>query len=227
MPFLKEALLIVKKDLRIEFREKSLLLSMAMFALLIQVILNISFDAETEAMLRIAPGMLWLPILLSATLGFSRYGIAERKNDALTGLLFSPIDRGALFLGKLLGNLVVVLTVAMISVPSFFLFMKQPYPESLSLLMATVVLGSWGFTALGVFLSTLALSSSITELLIPVMLFPLSVPLLIAMVRLTEMALFPSVGGGLLLWLVVISGYNVIFTIVPLLLFDLLLEVSE
>jgi heme exporter protein B len=225
MPFLREAFLIAKKDLRIQFRDKSLLLSMGLFALLIQVILNISFDAEQEAMKRIAPGILWLPILLSALLGFSKYGSIEQENSALTGLLVSPIDRGALFLGKWLGNFFVVLCVGLVSVPAFFLFMKLPYPESPGLLVITVVLGTWGFTAMGVFLSTLASSSSITELLVPIMLFPLSIPLLIAIVSLTEIALFPSIETGQLLWLSLLVGYNLIFTIIPMLLFDLLLEV--
>jgi heme exporter protein B len=225
MSFLREAFLIAKKDLRIQFRDKSLLLSMGLFALLIQVILNISFDAEQEAMKRIAPGILWLPILLSALLGFSKYGSIERENEAMTGLLISPMDRGALFLGKWLGNVFVVLCVALVSVPAFFLFMKLPYPQSPVLLAATVVLGSWGFTSMGVFLSALASSSSITELLVPIMLFPLSIPLLIAIVRLTEMALFPSLETGQFLWLSLLVGYNLIFTLIPMLLFDLILEV--
>jgi heme exporter protein B len=225
MAFLRDALWVAKKDLRIQFRERSLLLSMGLFALLVQVILSISFDAQQDAMKRIAPGILWLPILLSALLGFSRYGAVERDNGALNGLLLSPMDRGSLFLGKWLGNVFVVLCVALISVPAFFLFMKLPYPQSLILLTVTVILGSWGFTAMGVFLTTLAESSSISELLVPIMLFPLSVPLLIAIVRLTEIALFPSLGAGQFLWISLLLGYNLIFTLIPMLLFDLILEV--
>ncbi|GAB7388540.1 heme exporter protein CcmB [Bacillaceae bacterium] len=224
MRFFKQTLLIVQRDLRIEFRRKSLLLSMGIFSLLIQVVLHISFDARKEAMQAIAPGILWLPILLAAMLGFSRYGAAERENGALTGILISPIDRGALFLGKLLGNLVVVLLVAAVSVPSFFLFLKQPFPQSPGLLVTTLFLGSWGFVAVGIFLATLALSSSITELLVPIMLFPLSVPLIIGIVRLTEIALYPTLASDQLLWVSVLIGYDLIFTIIPMLLFDLLLE---
>jgi len=225
MPFLKQTLLIIQRDLRIEFREKSLLLSMPIFAILMQVMLNISFDAKQEAMKSIAPGILWLPILLAAMMSFNKYGDAERANSALDALLISPIDRGALFLGKLLGNLLLVVCIALISVPAFFLFMNQPYPHSLGLLIGTIILGAWGFTAIGIFLSTLALSSSITQFLIPIMLFPLSIPLLIASIRLTEIALFPSLGEGVLLWISVLVGYNLIFTLIPMLLFDLLLEV--
>jgi len=225
MLFLKQTLLMLQKDLRIEFREKSLLLSLPIFAVLMQVMLNISFDAQQEAMRSIAPGILWLPILLAAMISFSKYGDAERTNGALEGLLISPIDRGALFLGKLLGNLFLILCIALISVPAFFLFMNQPYPNSPGLLIGVIILGAWGFTAIGIFLSTLALSSSITQLLIPIMLFPLSIPLLIASIRLTEMALFPSLGEGVLLWILVLVGYNLIFTFIPMLLFDLLLEV--
>jgi heme exporter protein B len=119
------------------------------------------------------------PVRSAAMLGFSKYGASERDNGAWTGLLLSPIDRGSIFLGKLMGNGLMVLCVAFVSVPSFFLFMKQPVPQSMGLLAAALILGTWGFTAIGVFLSTLVQSSSITELLIPIMLFPLAVPLLI------------------------------------------------
>lgn len=224
MQFLNDVLIIVRRDLLIEFREKTLLLSMAIFAILIQMLLNVSFDAQTEAMKRIAPGMLWLPIVLAAMLGFSKYGATERQNGANIALLISPIDRGALFLGKLIGNLLMVLSIALLSVPAFFLFLKMPYPQSPFFLIAIIFLGTWGFSAMGIFLSTLAIFSSITELLIPIMLFPLSIPLFISLVRLTEVALFPSINADQLLWLSVVAGYNLIFTIVPMLLFDTLLE---
>lgn len=225
MQFIKDTVLIFKKDLQIEFRQKSLILSMLIFSILIEVIIIISFDAKREAMQIIAPGLLWLPILLSAMIGFNKYGAAERENGALTGILLSPIDRGALFLGKLAGNLLLVLIVAVVSIAAFFLFLKQPPPELPGLLMATIVLGSWGFVAMGVFLSFLARASSMTELLMPIMLFPLSVPLLIAVVRLTEMSLFPSIEIGISLWLTLLISYDLIFTVIPLLLFDVLLEV--
>ncbi|WP_170007197.1 heme exporter protein CcmB [Bacillus fonticola] len=225
MNFYKQTLLILKRDLTIEFRQKSLLYSMVIFALLFQVFLNIAFDTNLEAMQTLAPGVLWLPILLSAMLGFNRIVATEKENGALVGLLVSPLDKGALYLGKLLGNLLLVFVVIAISVPAFFMFVKQPYPQSLGLLIATLVLGSWGFVAMGVFLATLAQSSRITELLLPIMLFPLSIPLFLGIVQLTAMALYPSVEMSQNLWLTLLVSYNVLFTIIPLFLFDYLLEV--
>lgn len=225
MTFIKQVRLILVRDLRIEFRSKSLLLSMVIFALLFQVFLQIVFDARTQAIQMIAPGILWLPVLLSAMLGFNKYGSAEKENGALAGLLMSPIDKGALFLGKLIGNYILVFIVIVTSVPVFFLFLKQPFPASIGLLITTLLLGSWGFVAIGVFFTTLAQSSSITELLVPIMIFPLAVPLFLAVVQLTEIALYPSLGMGEDLWLLLLVGYNLIFTVTPLFLFDLLLEV--
>lgn len=225
MTFVRQVILILGRDLRIEFRSKSLLLSMVIFALLFQVFLQIVFDAKTQAIQMIAPGILWLPVLLSAMLGFNKYGSAERENGAILGLLVSPIDNGAIFLGKLIGNYIVVFIVIVTSVPTFFLFLKQPFPDSIGLLIATLLLGSWGFVAIGVFFTTLAQSSSITELLVPIMIFPLAVPLFLAIIQLTEMALYPSLGMGENLWILLLVGYNIIFTVTPLFLFDLLLEV--
>lgn len=225
MTFFKEVALIVKKDLQTEFRQKSLLLSMLVFAILIQVMLIMSFDADQKAMKAIAPGLLWIPILLAAMIGFSKYGSTEKENDAITGLLLSPIDRGAMFLGKLIGNLLLVLIVVAASVFAFVIFLNQPFPDSPGLLAAVLLMGSWGFVATGVFLASLASSSSISELLMPIMLFPLSVPLLLAITQLSEMALYPSPANGMALWLSLLFVYDIVFTFVPLLLFDLLLEV--
>lgn len=225
MGFFRQAALVVQKDVMIELRQKSLLVSMVIFSILIQVVLFISFDVQKEAMQTLASGIMWLPIILSAMLSFSKYGQAEKENGAMMGLLIAPVDRGAIFLGKLIGNLLFVWMVTAVSVPAFFLFLKQPVPSSFVLLLLTLFLGSWGFTAVGVFLSTLAEASSLKELLVPIMLFPLSIPLLIAIIRLTEMALYPTVELGLSLWIALLVAYNVIFTVVPLLLFDLVLEV--
>ncbi|AQQ53251.1 heme exporter protein CcmB [Planococcus lenghuensis] len=225
MKFLSDAFLIFQRDMRIEFRRKSLLLSMVIFAILFNVVLQIAFNANTEAMELVAPGILWLPILLAAMLGFSKYGIHEKENGTDIGLLASPVDRGSLFLGKLAGNLLLVTLVTAVSVPSFFLFLKQPYPESLGLLVVTVLLGSWGFTAVGVFLSVLAQASRISDLLLPIMIFPLTVPLLLSVIQLTGPALYPVTEQGIGLWLLMLVGYNILFTVIPLLLFDLLLEV--
>lgn len=225
MNFYKQTLLILKRDLTLEFRQKSLLFSMIIFALMFQVFLNIAFDTEIEAMQQLAAGILWLPILLSALLGFNRIVAVEKENGVLIGLLVSPLDKGALYLGKLLGNLLLVFIVISISVPAFFLFIKQPFPHSIGLLIAVLALGSWGFVAMGVFLATLAQSSRITELLLPVMLFPLSVPLFLGIVQLTDMALYPSIGLSQNVWLSLLISYDILFTIIPLFLFDQLLEV--
>ncbi len=225
MQFLRQAALVLQRDITIELRQKSLLVSMIVFSILIQVVLFISFDVQKEAMQTLAAGILWLPIILSAMISFSKYAKAEKENGAMHGMLVSPINRGAMFLGKLMGNLIFVSMVGVVSVPAFFLFLKQPPPSSTALLLLTLFLGSWGFTAIGVFLANLAEASSLKELLVPIMLFPMSVPLLIAIIRLTEMALYPTVELGMSLWIVLLIAYNVLFTVVPLLLFDVLLEV--
>ncbi|UYG98086.1 heme exporter protein CcmB [Cytobacillus firmus] len=225
MNFYKQIVLILKRDLVLEYRQKSLLFSMVIFALMIQVFLTIAFDTDMESMRKLAAGILWIPILFSAMLGFNRVVSIDKENGVLTGLLVSSLDKGALYLGKLLGNLVLIYIVILFSVPAFFLFVKQPFPNSIGLLIAVLFLGGWGFVAMGVFLATIAQSSRITELLLPVKLFPLSVPLFLGIIQLTEIALYPSIEISQNVWLLLLVGYDVIFTIIPLFLFDYLLEV--
>ncbi|AQS55736.1 heme exporter protein CcmB [Novibacillus thermophilus] len=126
MQFLRQAALVLQRDITIELRQKSLLVSMIVFSILIQVVLFISFDVQKEAMQTLAAGILWLPIILSAMISFSKYAKAEKENGAMHGMLVSPINRGAMFLGKLMGNLIFVSMVGVVSVPAFFLFLKQP-----------------------------------------------------------------------------------------------------
>ncbi|MFO7263800.1 MAG: hypothetical protein A6D91_09535 [Bacillaceae bacterium G1] len=223
--FLQASWAVAAKDLRIQFRQKSLILSMVVFALLIHVLLHFSFQANPSAMQQMAAGLLWLPIFLSTLLGIGRLTAIEEPEDNWEGLWLAPVDPGAVFLGKMWGSLFVVLFVEVVSVPLFFILYNPPAPQSLSLLFVCLLLGTWGYVSLATFFSVMARASRLGDLLLPILLFPISIPLLLAVVRLSQMALFPAMPGQEWLWLAVLGAYDILFTLLPVLTFEYLLEV--
>lgn len=225
MGFFRDTFLLLKMELKLEFKHPALLVSMLVFALLFEVILQIAFNADIKSMMGLASGVLWLPIFLSSMLSFTKYGANEWTNRADIGILASPIDAGSVFLARMLGNYLFTMIVAIVSTLSFFLFLKLGIPESTGLLVLVLFAGGWGFTAVGVFLSVFSRVSNMSDLLLPVMLFPLAVPIILAVVQLTDMALFPVVAETKSLWLLMLFGYDVVFTLIPLFLFELLQEV--
>lgn len=175
--FLRSSLAIVEKDLRIQFRQKSLLLSMIVFALLIQVLLHFSFQANQAALNHLAAGLLWLPIFLSTLLGIGRLMAIEEAEWNWEGMWMAPVDPGAIFFGKMLGNLFLVFLVECVSVPLFFILFNPPVPQSLPLLIGCLLMGTWGYVTLASLFSVMAQASRLGDLLLPILLFPISVPL--------------------------------------------------
>jgi heme exporter protein B len=219
--------LILKKDLSIEFRQKGLFFAMLTFAVIVQVVLSIALNADLRGVGEIAAGVLWLPILFAATLGFNRYMAHEQSNRGWHGLMMAPIDRGAIYFGKMLGNLLLVFVVEAFSVFLYFILFNQPWPSGAHgmVLIGVLFLGTWGFIALGSFLTVVAASSPINELLLPILLFPLAIPLIIAMIQITSWAIIPDYSASLLLWGTLAVGYDLVFTLLPIMLFELVMEV--
>ncbi len=223
--FLRSSLAVVEKDLRIQFRQKSLLLSMIVFASLFQVLLHFSLQANQAALNQLAAGLLWLPIFLSTLLGIGRLMAIEEAEWNWEGMWMAPVDPGAILFGKMLGSLFLVFLVECVSVPLFFILFNPPVPQSLPLLISCLLMGTWGYVALASLCSVMAQASSLGDLLLPILLFPISVPLLLAVVRLTQIALFPTMPGQEWVWLAVLGAYDILFTMIPILLFEYLLEV--
>ena len=220
-------LLIAQKDLRAELRTKEMLSAMMIFALLVAVIFSFAFDANTSSLREVFPGLLWVGFFFAGTLGLNRSFVNERQNAALHGLMLSPADRSAIYFGKVLGNLAVMGITELVGLPVFLiLFDVSPGPAPWPLLLS-LVLATLGFIAVGTFLSALAANTRTSEILLPIILFPVAVPVVLAAVQTTGAAL---AAGGLdaaryYLWMRVLLVYDVVFVVVPFLLFDYVLEV--
>jgi heme exporter protein B len=215
----------VHKDLQAEYRTKELLSSMLLFAFLTVVIMSFAFNPTKDVVKQVFPGMIWVVFAFAGVLGLNRSFLTEKSNDCIAGLTLAANDNSAILVGKLVSNLIFMLVVELVSLPIFFVLFNFRSKGSLGLLIAVVVLGTVGFVAIGTFLAALTVQTKNSEVLLPIILFPLLVPLLIAAVQATGAILSGQGFNEWSLWLKLILGFDFMYLVVPTLLFEYLLEV--
>jgi len=172
---------IVRKDLAVEWRSRQLLASMLVFALLVILIFNFALELDAAARSELSAGVLWATFAFAGTLGLNRSMAMENDSRALDGLLLAPVDRSAIYFGKALANVSFMLLVALFTLPVYsILYNVDLFNAGLLLVL---VLGAWGYSAIGTLLAAMAMQARSREVLLPVLLFPLLLPVLIAAVR--------------------------------------------
>jgi heme exporter protein B len=220
--YLKAIGAIVWKDLAAELRSRELLSAMLIFALLVILIFNFAIELQPNLRTTITPGVLWVTFAFAGTLGLNRSMAVEKDRGCLDGLLLAPVDRSAIYFGKALSNLAFMLIVAIIVLPIYSV-LYDINVLNLGLLLV-VILGSIGYVAVGTLLSSMAVQTRTRDVLLPVLLFPVIVPVLLAAVK---------ASGGFLLnlpmieiwpWLNILIAYDVIFTAVAYMVFDFVVE---
>ena len=224
MAFLKQARLLLQKDLRLEIRRREILLTMFFFGTLLLFVFHFSFDLAPEKVLEMAPALLWLAFLFTGTLGLAQLFQSERDNHCLDALLLSPLDRGAFFAAKVCFNLILMLIVEIVVMPLFWILFNLHSWSLMPLLFFITVLGTAGFCVLGTLLSAMTLRVRARELLLPLILFPLMIPVILATIRCME-AVIRS--GGLAdgaPWLRLLVGFDVMFFTAGILMFDWVID---
>ncbi len=223
MGFLSRTMTVVWKDLMVEFRAKEMLLSVLVFALMVLVVFGFAFNPVEHDLSDIFAGIMWVAYLFAGTLGLNRSFMSERVNDALQGLVISPIDRSSIFLGKFMSNFLFMIAVELVLTPVSIILLKYPFHKGALLLGAALLLGTFGFAAIGTFLAALASNTRASEVLLPVLIFPLLAPVIIAVVRVTDAILGGDVSGVMPAFRF-LAAYDVIFLAIPFLLFEYMLE---
>ncbi len=211
---------ILVKDVRCELRSKQMWLGMGLFALLVLVIFNFAFDLRVENTAAVAPGVLWVSFIFASFLGLGRTIAAEREHGSLDRLLLCPVSRKAIYLAKLLGNMLFIGVVELVALPVFSILFNVPF--SAGGLLPVVLLGTLGIASVGTLFSAMAAATRARDLLLPVLVFPLIVPIVIAAVRAT--------GGVMAItaneppWLGLIAAFDAIFLTLSTLLFEYVVE---
>ena len=213
---------IIWKDLAAELRSRELLGAMLVFALLVILIFNFALELNLAARQVVTPGVLWATFAFAGTLGLNRSMSIEKDRGCLDGLLLAPVDRSALFFGKAIGNLLFMLIVEIIILPLYSaLYNVNLFHPGL---LAVVLLGSIGYVVVGTLLSSMAVQARTRDILLPILLFPVVLPVLVAAVKATGGLLegipFAEMRG----WFNLLLVYDVIFTAVAFMVFDYVVE---
>jgi len=225
MSYFNQIWTLVRKDLTSELRTKEMLSGMLIFAFLTTVVFSFAFDPDTETVKRVFPGIIWVALTFAGILGLNRSFLSEKGNDCIMGLMLCTPDRGIIYLGKMLSNLIFMGIMEVITLPVLFVLFDYRLKGSLLFFISVVILGAWGFIAIGTFLAALSVNTRNSEILLPIILFPLIVPLLIAAVQATGIILSGGAWSGWSNWFKILVAFDIIFTVAPWLLFDYLLEV--
>jgi heme exporter protein B len=215
---------VFRKDLLIELRTKDSLNAMLFFGIVVLVVFNFAFESARETIRQAVPGVLWVAFVFSGTLGLNRMFASEKENSCLQGLLMVPMDRGIIYLGKMLASVVFMLITEVVIFVFSLVFFNLTVWSEIPYLMLVFFIGTLGFTGVGTLLSAVAVNTRLREVLLPLILFPVVLPILINAVEATNIILNTGDYQALKLPLTVMSAFTIIFGTLAYLLFDFVLE---
>jgi len=215
-------LAVLWKDLAAELRSREVLTSMLVFALLVILIFNFALELQPGLQKALISGILWVTFAFAGTLGLNRSMAMEKDRGCLDGLLLAPVDRSAIFFGKALSNLIFMLIVAAIILPLFSLLYNVNLINPGLILV--ILLGSVGYVAVGTLLSTMAVQTRTRDVMLPILLFPLVIPVLISAIKGSSGFLEGLEMVEIIPWLNLLIVYDVIFIAVAFMVFDYVVE---
>ncbi len=220
--FWKAIAAVAWKDLAAELRSRELLSAMLVFSLLVILIFNFALELDIATRRSVTSGVLWTTFAFAGTLGLNRSMAIEKDRGCLDGLLLAPVDRSAIYFGKVISNLAFMLIVEAIVLPIYsVLYNVNLFRPGLLLV---ILLGSIGYTAVGTLLASMAVQTRTRDVLLPILLFPVVVPVLIAAVKASGGYLTGAKMDEILPWLNLLIVYDVIFTAIAFMVFDYVVE---
>ncbi len=224
MNFLKKIVTILWKDLLTELRTKEKISSMFVFSLIVIVVFNFSFSTGALQMRKIASGILWVAFIFSGTLGLNRSFAQEQDRGSLQGLLLCPVDRSAIYLGKMVGNFIFITIIELITLLPFAVFLNVPIIHVLPQLLLIILLGTLGFCCVGTLFAAISANTKMRDVMLPVLLFPVISPIIIASVQATGAILDGAEFGEITRWIGLLIAFIAIFLAASVIVFDFVIE---
>jgi heme exporter protein B len=221
---LQKLAVLVWKDLLAEFRTKEMLSSMLMFALIVVVVFNFAFAPGSRATVEAGPGILWVAFTFAGVLGLHRSMVHEVERGCLHGLMLAPVDRGIIFLGKAIGNAIFIFLIELPTFVLFAVFFNIDLWKGLDKLAAIFFLGTIGFAAVGTLLSAISVNTRTREIMLPILLFPIEVPVILSAVNATGSVLKGEGWNAISGWLKILAGFDLVFLLVCYVTFEYVLE---
>lgn len=220
--YLQAVRAIAWKDLAAELRSRELLSSMLVFAILVILIFNFALELDPSARKTATAGILWATFAFAGTLGLNRSMAIEKDRGCLDGLLLSPVDRSAIYMGKMISNLFFMLIVEAITLPVYsLLYSTNLFNPGL---LVVILLGSVGYVAVGTLLSSMAVQTRTRDVLLPILLFPVVIPILIAAVKASGGFLQGLEMAEISPYINLLIVYDAIFIAVSIMVFDFIVE---
>jgi heme exporter protein B len=220
--FFQATFAVVRKDITAELRSREIIFAMMVFSMLVIVIFNFALELDPATRKEVTSGVLWATFAFAGTLGLNRSMAVEKDRGCLDGLLLAPVDRSAIYFGKVISNLAFMFIVEAFVLPLYSaLYNVNLFNPGLLLV---ILLGSIGYTAVGTLLASMAVQARTRDVLLPILLFPIAIPVLLSAVKAStgflngvEMAeIWPSLN--------LLIVYDVIFTAVAFMVFDAVVE---
>jgi len=221
--FFKAMMAIARKDLAAEFRSRELLSAMLVFSMLVILIFNFALELDVKVRQSVTAGVLWTTFAFAGTLGLNRSMAVEKDRGCMDGLLLAPVDRSAIFFGKAISNLVFMLVVEAIVIPLYAMLYNETRIFQLEFL-GVLLLGSIGYIAVGTLLSTMSVQTRTRDVLLPILLFPVAVPVLLASVKASGGIVAGLPFEEILAPLNLLIVYDVVFIAASFMIFDYVVE---
>ncbi len=222
--FLAQSWLIYRKDMVVEYRTRERVVTMFVFSLIVMVIFNFAFNTGSNVVQRVVPGMIWVAFAFAGMLSASRSFAPEKDRGTFDGLLLAPIDRGSIFLGKLLGNITLIGLVQLAVLPLYVLFFNMTILPYLSKLLVVFFLGTVGFSSVATLFAAVAVNTRMRDVMLPVLLLPVVSPVLIALVETTRTTFEGGDWQDMANWIRLLSVFTVVFLVASVMLFEYIVE---
>jgi heme exporter protein B len=215
---------ILWKDVRHEWRRRELVLVMAVFSLVVLILFSFALGAVVENPKHVASAVIWIAFIFAGTLGLNRSMAMERDDQCLRALLLSPADRSWIYLAKVTGNLLFLMVVEAFIVPLTLMLFGIGIPEQPMWLILTCFLGTLGFVGVGTLLAGMATSTRMRDWILPLLLFPIQVPVLICAVQATTLILSGRPVAEAAIWLKLLIAFDLVFIAVSIMTFEYIVE---
>ena len=213
---------IIWKDINIEMRKKTLVSALLIFSVMVTLIFTFALDLDKSTRDNVAVGVLWVTFVFASTLGLNQTFANEKYHRSLEGMLLSPVDYTAIFVGKFISTYIFVIIIEIIIIPMFYILYGIPLFSPLFLLI--VLLGSFGYTLVGTLLTSIAIRTQVREIMLPILLFPVSMPIIIASVQCSNAILSGANWGQFSNAFNLVIVYDIIFIGVAIMTFDHLIQ---
>jgi heme exporter protein B len=222
--YFKTIYTIIEKDLLLELKSKEVVTSMLIFSLLTVIVFSFIFEPGAEYKNDLAAGILWMAIIFSGILGLNKSMMTEINGGNFNALLLAPVDRSAVFFGKVISNFLMLIIMEIIIIPVFMVFYSINIFENSLMPAFVLIIGSYGFSVLGTLFSIISVKSKTREIMLPLLLLPIIIPVILASIQSTNVFISGDNFNDALKWIYLILVFDIIFTAVIFALFDFIIE---